>query len=119
MLALGDWAQSLVRERERALREQMALRMLAEAEEADDAAAINLQVEHLRAAQERLDETLKGAVEDSSGYASLIEAVENLPQDGADANLSTVSSTAAAVSPRLRWSVCVLLPSRCACCVPV
>ena len=84
MLALGDWAQSLVRERERALREQMALRMLAEAEDADDAAAINLQVEHLRAAQERLDETLKGAVEDSSGYASLIEAVENLPQDGPD-----------------------------------
>lgn len=84
MLALGDWAQSLVRERERALREQMALRMLAEAEDADDAAAINLQAEHLRAAQERLDETLKGAVEDSSGYASLIEAVENLPQDGAD-----------------------------------
>ncbi|WP_455114714.1 UvrD-helicase domain-containing protein [Rothia mucilaginosa] len=79
MLALGDWAQSLVRERERALREQMALRMLA-----DDAAAINLQAEHLRAAQERLDETLKGAVEDSSGYASLIEAVENLPQDGVD-----------------------------------
>ena len=84
MLALGDWAQSLVRERERALREQMALRMLAEAEDADEAAAINLQAEHLRAAQERLDETLKGAVEDSSGYASLIEAVENLPQDGAD-----------------------------------
>ena len=84
MLALGDWAQSLVRERERALREQMALRMLEEAEDADDAAAINLQAEHLRAAQERLDETLKGAVEDSSGYASLIEAVENLPQDGAD-----------------------------------
>ena len=84
MLALGDWAQSLVRERERALREQMALRMLAEAEHADDAAAIHLQAEHLRAAQERLDETLKGAVEDSSGYASLIEAVENLPQDGAD-----------------------------------
>ena len=83
MLALGDWAQSLVRERERALCEQMALRMLAEAED-DDAAAINLQAEHLRAAQERLDETLKGAVEDSSGYASLIEAVENLPQDGAD-----------------------------------
>ena len=82
MLALGDWAQSLVRER--ALREQMALRMLAEAEDADDAAAINLQAEHLRAAQERLDETLKGAVEDSSGYASLIEAVENLPQDGVD-----------------------------------
>ena len=84
MLALGDWAQSLMRERERALREQMALRMLAEAEDAEDAAAINLQTEHLRAAQERLDETLKGAVEDSSGYASLIEAVENLPQDGAD-----------------------------------
>ena len=84
MLALGDWAQSLVRERERALREQMALRMLAEAEDADDAAALSLQAEHLRAAQERLDETLKGAVEDSSGYASLIEAVENLPQDGAD-----------------------------------
>ena len=84
MLALGDWAQSLVRERERALREQMALRMLAEAEDADDAAAISLQAEHLHAAQERLDETLKGAVEDSSGYASLIEAVENLPQDGAD-----------------------------------
>lgn len=84
MLALGDWAQALVRERERALREQMALRMLAEAEDADDAAAINLQAEHLRAAQERLDETLKGAVEDSSGYSSLIEAVENLPQDGAD-----------------------------------
>lgn len=84
MLALGDWAQSLVRERERALREQMALRMLAEAEDADDAAAISLQAEHLRAAQERLDETLKGTVEDSSGYASLIEAVENLPQDGAD-----------------------------------
>ena len=84
MLALGDWAQSLVRERERALREQMALRMLAEAEDTDDAAAISLQAEHLRAAQERLDETLKGAVEDSSGYASLIEAVENLPQDGAD-----------------------------------
>ena len=84
MLALGDWAQSLVRERERALREQMALRMLAEAEDADDAATISLQAEHLRAAQERLDETLKGAVEDSSGYASLIEAVENLPQDGAD-----------------------------------
>lgn len=84
MLALGDWAQLLVRERERALREQMALRMLAEAEDADDAAAITLQAEHLRAAQERLDETLKGAVEDSSGYASLIEAVENLPQDGAD-----------------------------------
>ena len=84
MLALGDWAQSLVRERERALREQMALRMLAEAEDADDAAAIHLQAEHLRAAQERLAETLKGAVEDSSGYASLIEAVENLPQDGAD-----------------------------------
>ena len=58
--------------------------MLAEAEDTDDAAAINLQAEHLRAAQERLDETLKGAVEDSSGYASLIEAVENLPQDGAD-----------------------------------
>ena len=84
MLALGDWAQSLVRERERALREQMALRMLAEAEDADDAAAISQQAEHLHAAQERLDETLKGAVEDSSGYASLIEAVENLPQDGAD-----------------------------------
>ena len=84
MLALGDWAQSLVRERERALREQMALRMLAEAEDADDAAAISQQAEHLHAAQERLDETLKGTVEDSSGYASLIEAVENLPQDGAD-----------------------------------
>lgn len=84
MLALGDWAQSLVRERERALREQMALRMLAEAEDADNAEGIRLEAEHLRAAQERLDETLKGAVEDSSGYASLIEAVENLPQDGAD-----------------------------------
>ncbi|WP_314656713.1 ATP-dependent DNA helicase [uncultured Rothia sp.] len=84
MLALGDWAQSLVRERERALREQMALRMLAEAEDADTAENIRLEAEHLRAAQERLDETLKGAVEDSSGYASLIEAVENLPQDGAD-----------------------------------
>ncbi len=84
MLALGDWAQSLVRERERALREQMALRMLAEAEDADDAEDIRLEAEHLRAAQERLDETLKGAVEDSSGYASLIEAVENLPQDGPD-----------------------------------
>ncbi len=84
MLALGDWAQSLVRERERALREQMALRMLAEAEDADNAEDIRLEAEHLRAAQERLDETLKSAVEDSSGYASLIEAVENLPQDGAD-----------------------------------
>ena len=84
MLALGDWAQSLVRERERALREQMALRMLAETEDADNAEDIRLEAEHLRAAQERLDETLKGAVEDSSGYASLIEAVENLPQDGAD-----------------------------------
>ena len=84
MLALGDWAQSLVRERERALREQMALRMFAEAEDADNAEDIRLEAEHLRAAQERLDETLKGAVEDSSGYASLIEAVENLPQDGAD-----------------------------------
>ena len=84
MLALGDWAQSLVRERERALREQMALRMLAEAEDADNAEGIRLEAEHLRTAQERLDETLKGAVEDSSGYASLIEAVENLPQDGAD-----------------------------------
>ena len=61
MLALGDWAQSLVRERERALREQMALRMLAEAaEDADDAAAINLQTEHLRAAQERLDRNSQG-----------------------------------------------------------
>lgn len=87
MLALGDWAQSLVRERERALREQMALRMLAEAEDADNAEDIRLEAEHLRAAQERLDETLKGAVEDSSGYASLIEAVENLPQDGADGEL--------------------------------
>ena len=84
MLALGDWAQSLVRERERALREQMALRMLAEAEDTDNAEDIRLEAEHLRAAQERLDETIKGAVEDSSGYASLIEAVENLPQDGAD-----------------------------------
>ena len=84
MLALGDWAQSLVRERERALREQMALRMLTEAEDADNAEDIRLETEHLRAAQERLDETLKGAVEDSSGYASLIEAVENLPQDGPD-----------------------------------
>lgn len=84
MLALGDWAQSLVRERERALREQMALRMFAEAEDADNAEDIRLEAEHLRAAQERLDETLKGAVEDSSGYASLIEAVENLPQDGPD-----------------------------------
>ena len=84
MLALGDWAQSLVRERERALREQMALRMLAEAEDTDNAEDIRLEAEHLRAAQERLDETLKGAVEDSSGYASLIEAVENLPQDGVD-----------------------------------
>ncbi len=84
MLALGDWAQSLVRERERALREQMALRMLTEAEDADNAEDIRLEAEHLRAAQERLDETLKGAVEDSSGYASLIEAVENLPQDGPD-----------------------------------
>ena len=84
MLALGDWAQSLVRERERALREQMALRMLTEAEDTDNAEDIRLEAEHLRAAQERLDETLKGAVEDSSGYASLIEAVENLPQDGAD-----------------------------------
>ena len=62
----------------------MALRMLAEAEDADNAEDIRLEAEHLRAAQERLDETLKGAVEDSSGYASLIEAVENLPQDGAD-----------------------------------
>ena len=35
------------------------------------------------------------------------------------ANPSTVSSTAVAVSPRRRWSVCVLLLSRCACCVPV
>ena len=84
ILALGDWAQALVRERERALREQMALRMLAEAEETDEAQTARLNAEHLRAAQERLDETLKGAVEDSSGYASLIEAVENLPQDGAD-----------------------------------
>ena len=92
LLALGDWAQSLVRERERALREQMALRLLEEAEEAEDSAAEGisrgargrLTVEHLRAAQEQLDEVLKGAVDDSSGYVSLIEAVENLPQDGPD-----------------------------------
>jgi len=98
LLALGDWAQSLVRERERALREQMALRLLEqaeeveEAEEAEDGAAEGtgrgargrLTAEHLRAAQEQLDEVLKGAVDDSSGYVSLIEAVENLPQDGPD-----------------------------------
>ena len=95
LLALGDWAQSLVRERERALREQMALRLLEQAEdaeEAEDAAAEGtgrgargrLTAEHLRAAQEQLDQVLKGAVDDSSGYVSLIEAVENLPQDGPD-----------------------------------
>lgn len=95
LLALGDWAQSLVRERERALREQMALRLLEQAEdaeEAEDGAAEGtgrgtrgrLTAEHLRAAQEQLDEVLKGAVDDSSGYVSLIEAVENLPQDGPD-----------------------------------
>ena len=37
LLALGDWAQSLVRERERALREQMALRLLEQAEDAEEA----------------------------------------------------------------------------------
>lgn len=95
LLALGDWAQSLVRERERALREQMALRLLEQAEEVEDAedaaaegtgrgARGRLTAEHLRAAQEQLDEVLKGAVDDSSGYVSLIEAVENLPQDGPD-----------------------------------
>lgn len=92
LLALGDWAQSLVRERERALREQMALRLLEEAEDAEDGASEGisrgargrLTAEHLRAAQEQLDEVLKGAVDDSSGYVSLIEAVENLPQDGPD-----------------------------------
>ena len=95
LLALGDWAQSLVRERERALREQMALRLLEQAEEIEDAedgpsegtgqgARSRLTAEHLRAAQEQLDEVLKGAVDDSSGYVSLIEAVENLPQDGPD-----------------------------------
>ena len=92
LLALGDWAQSLVRERERALREQMALRLLEEAEEAEDGAAEGtgrgargrLTAEHLRTAQEQLDQVLKGAVDDSSGYVSLIEAVENLPQDGPD-----------------------------------
>lgn len=92
LLALGDWAQSLVRERERALREQMALRLLEEAEEAEDGASEGisrgargrLTAAHLRAAQEQLDEVLKGAVDDSSGYVSLIEAVENLPQDGPD-----------------------------------
>lgn len=92
LLALGDWAQSLVRERERALREQMALRLLEEAEEAEDGPSEGtgrgtrgrLTAEHLRAAQEQLDEVLKGAVDDSSGYVSLIEAVENLPQDGPD-----------------------------------
>ena len=95
LLALGDWAQSLVRERERALREQMALRLLEQAEEVEDAedgpsegtgqgARSRLTAEHLRAAQEQLDEVLKGAVDDSSGYVSLIEAVENLPQDGPD-----------------------------------
>ena len=95
LLALGDWAQSLVRERERALREQMALRLLEQAEDAEDAengpaegagrgVRGRLTAEHLRAAQEQLDEVLKGAVDDSSGYVSLIEAVENLPQDGPD-----------------------------------
>ena len=95
LLALGDWAQSLVRERERALREQMALRLLEQAEDAEEAedgaaegtgrgARGRLTAEHLRAAQEQLDEVLKGAVDDSSGYVSLIEAVENLPQDGPD-----------------------------------
>lgn len=98
LLALGDWAQSLVRERERALREQMALRLLEQAEDAEDAEDAEngpaegagrgvrgrLTAEHLRAAQEQLDEVLKGAVDDSSGYVSLIEAVENLPQDGPD-----------------------------------
>ena len=95
LLALGDWAQSLVRERERALREQMALRLLEQAEEVEDAedgpsegtgqgARSRLTAEHLRAAQEQLDQVLKGAVDDSSGYVSLIEAVENLPQDGPD-----------------------------------
>lgn len=95
LLALGDWAQSLVRERERALREQMALRLLEQAEEVEDAedgaaegtgrgARGRLTAEHLRAAQEQLDQVLKGAVDDSSGYVSLIEAVENLPQDGPD-----------------------------------
>lgn len=95
LLALGDWAQSLVRERERALREQMALRLLEQAEDAEEAedgpsegtgrgALGRLTAEHLRAAQEQLDEVLKGAVDDSSGYVSLIEAVENLPQDGPD-----------------------------------
>lgn len=95
LLALGDWAQSLVRERERALREQMALRLLEQAEDAEDAedgaaegtgrgARGRLTAEHLRAAQEQLDQVLKGAVDDSSGYVSLIEAVENLPQDGPD-----------------------------------
>ena len=95
LLALGDWAQSLVRERERALREQMALRLLEQAEEVEDAedgaaegtgrgTRGRLTAEHLRAAQEQLDEVLKGAVDDSSGYVSLIEAVENLPQDGPD-----------------------------------
>lgn len=95
LLALGDWAQSLVRERERALREQMALRLLEQAEEIEDAedgategtgrgTRGRLTAEHLRAAQEQLDQVLKGAVDDSSGYVSLIEAVENLPQDGPD-----------------------------------
>ena len=95
LLALGDWAQSLVRERERALREQMALRLLEQAEDAEDAendpsegadpgTRGRLTAEHLRAAQEQLDEVLKGAVDDSSGYVSLIEAVENLPQGGPD-----------------------------------
>ena len=92
LLALGDWAQSLVRERERALREQMALRLLEQAEEVEDGPSEGtgrgtrgrLTAEHLRAAQEQLDQVLKGAVDDSSGYVSLIEAVENLPQDGPD-----------------------------------
>lgn len=89
LLALGDWAQSLVRERERALREQMALRLLEEAEDGASegtgrGARGRLTAAHLRAAQEQLDEVLKGAVDESSGYVSLIEAVENLPQDGPD-----------------------------------
>lgn len=82
MLALGDWAQSLVRERERTLREQLALRILEESGQSGEGTQVG--PEHLRTAAERLDEALKGAVEDSSSYASLIEAVENLPQEGPD-----------------------------------
>ena len=94
----GRLGAALVRERERALREQMALRILAEAEDADDAAAINLYGAPA-CRQERLDETLGVRWRIPPVTPPSSRRWRTCRRTVWTVNPSTVSSTVAAVLP--------------------